>query len=280
VNVTTRDGRTLHCERHGTGRPTVVLEAGMGASRSWWGAVVPLVAARTAVVTYDRSGFGQSPPDPEPRSLDRLARDLLDVVGALGDGPVVLVGHSWGGPIIRLAAAICPDAVAGLVLVDPTDESCDLFFGRGAAVQTRLFVATLPAMARIGALGCASRTAARSLPPEPAAAVRAEEGSPAHARAYRGELAPSIEELQMLRDTPPPAPDVPITIVSGTKSSPLGRTRRMALVEAHRTRVAAAPRGRHVLADGSAHLVILTEPDLVAAEVLRVVDDVRRGDAS
>jgi pimeloyl-ACP methyl ester carboxylesterase len=277
VIATTRDGRTLNFEQHGTGRPTVVFEAGMGASRSWWGAVVPAVAARTSVVTYDRSGLGRSLADAEPRSLDRLARDLLDLLDALDGGPFVLVGHSWGGPIIRLAAAIDPDRVAGLVLVDPTDEGCELFFGRGADLQTKAFVATLPVMAKVGALGFASRSAARALPAAAAAAIRAEEGSAAHAQAYRAELAPSLEELLVLRDAPPPVPTVPLTVISGTKSSRLGRTRRTALLDAHRSRAESAPQGRHVRADGSAHLVILTEPALVADEVLRVVDAVRSG---
>ncbi|MGW0594332.1 alpha/beta fold hydrolase [Streptosporangium sp. NPDC002607] len=38
-----------------------------------------------------------------------------------GQGPFILVGHSAGGPIIRLAAAGRADRIAGLVLVDPTD---------------------------------------------------------------------------------------------------------------------------------------------------------------
>jgi pimeloyl-ACP methyl ester carboxylesterase len=176
-----------------------------------------------------------------------------------------------------VAASIDPARVAGLVLVDATDEGCDLFFGRGSDLQTRAFVASLPVMAKVGALGYASRTAARALPPEDAAAVRAEEGSPAHAQAYRAELAPSLDELRTLCDAPPSVPDVPITVISGTKSSALGRKRRTALIDAHRARADAAAQGRHVRADGSAHLVILTQPELVANEVLRVVDAAREG---
>src|SRR5687767_3209629 len=95
--VTTRDGRALHVERHGEGRPVVVLESGMGVSRNMWGAVVPLVATRTTVVVYDRSGLGRSPRADGPRDLARLVDDLLDVLAGLGTGPFVLVGHSWGG---------------------------------------------------------------------------------------------------------------------------------------------------------------------------------------
>ena len=91
------------------------------------------VAARTTTVAYDRSGLGRSSHDPAPRVLSRLVDDLVDVLDHLGDGPFVLVGHSWGGPIVRCAAAEVPDRVAGLVLVDQTDERCDLFFAKSVS---------------------------------------------------------------------------------------------------------------------------------------------------
>ena len=272
TTVTTRDGRALHVERHGARRPTVVFESGMGACGAWWGAVVPRVAVRATAVVYDRAGLGGSSPDPRPRTLARLAGDLVDLLDQLGDGPFVLVGHSWGGPIVRCAAAAAAERVGGLVLVDATDEGCDRFFSRVAALQTRWFLAALPALARIGALRMAVWASARALPTEAAARVRLVEGSAAHARAYRAELAPSIAELRVLAASPPPCPDVPVTVVSGTRSSRPGRGRRDALVAAHRARAASFPQGRHVSATRSGHLVPLTEPQLVADEVLRIID--------
>lgn len=66
------------------------------------------------------------------RRLHTLAEDLGDLLDHLErvgpGGPFLLVGHSWGGPLVRLAAAAQPARVAGPVLVDPTDESCDLLF--------------------------------------------------------------------------------------------------------------------------------------------------------
>src|SRR6478735_2114039 len=101
VTLRTRDGRELCAVRDGSGTPTVVFEAGMGGSHHMWGGVLPGVAEITDAVAYDRSGLGLSPPDPAPRSLGRLGDDLCDVLGQLGDGPFLLVGHSWGGPIVR-----------------------------------------------------------------------------------------------------------------------------------------------------------------------------------
>ena len=167
--ATTRDGRRLHFERRGTGSPVVVFEAGMGASRNEWGAVVPAVAERTTTVAYDRSGLGRSPRDPEPRPLARLVSDAVDLLEHLRDGPFVLVGHSWGGPIVRSVAAQAPDRVAGLVLVDQSDEGCELFFSKGNERQVRLSTPLMPLAARLGLVRMGVSRLARSLP-EPAAA--------------------------------------------------------------------------------------------------------------
>ncbi|MGW0182360.1 alpha/beta fold hydrolase, partial [Nocardia sp. NPDC003345] len=106
--VTTRDGRRLYSmvlpgPAEGGGA-TVVFEAGAAATRSSWGLVQPGVGRFTRAVVYDRSGLGASPADPGGRDLDRMATDLVDVLDHFGDGPFVLVGHSAGGPLVRLAA--------------------------------------------------------------------------------------------------------------------------------------------------------------------------------
>ncbi|MEV9259193.1 alpha/beta hydrolase, partial [Klebsiella pneumoniae] len=79
---------------------------------------------------YDRAGLGRSVPDSAGRTLDRMADDLNDLLDGLEPSSgFVQVGHSAGGPMVRLAASRRPDRVAGLVLVDPTDEAADLLFG-------------------------------------------------------------------------------------------------------------------------------------------------------
>src|SRR5688572_11787247 len=166
-HVRTRDGRELYAERRGDGAPVVVFESGMGVSRNMWGAVAPAVAEHTTTVVYDRAGLGRSQRDHEARDLARLAGDLVDVLDHLGGGPFVLVGHSWGGAVVRTAAAARPDRVAGLVLVDPTDERCDLFFSKGNARQTRAMTVLLPALARLGLVRAGVRKLASQLP-EPA----------------------------------------------------------------------------------------------------------------
>lgn len=274
--VRTRDGRALHLERSGTGAPTVLFEAGMGASRHSWGGVVPLLTDRTTTVVYDRAGLGRSEPDPAGRPLARLTDDLLDVLDHLGPDPVVLVGHSWGGPIIRTAAAARPEQVLGLVLVDQTDEGCDLFFEPGNQRQTAWAGRILPLLARAGISRLITRRLSRALPEPAAQGLRDEDGTPAAMATQVAEVVGSVDDLRRLREHPPVLPDVPVTVISGTKVGVLERGRRPDLIAAHAARAAASPQGRHVRAERSAHLVPFTEPELVAAEVVRILDGVAR----
>lgn len=270
----TRDGRRLFAERHGEGAPTVVLESGMGVSRNTWGGIIPLVAPHTTVVAYDRSGLGRSDPDQLVRDLERLTADLLDLLAGL-DGPFVLVGHSWGGPIIRSAAASQPEIVAGLVLVDQSDERCDLFFSTAAHRQTRFAQRAMPVAARLGIVRYATGRLARQLPEPWATAMRAEDGTVAAVAGQLAELDGHTDDLGRLRDHPLALPDVPVVVISGTKPGFGERKRRPDLVEAHADTAAGLPQGRHVRADRSSHYVQFTEPKLVAREILAVVDQAR-----
>jgi dihydroflavonol-4-reductase len=273
--VHTRDGRELHIEPRGEGEPVVVFESGMGVSHHMWGAVMPLVAEHTKVVAYDRSGLGRSPSDSAPRTLERLTDDLLDVLDHLGPGPFVLVGHSWGGPVVRSAAAARPDLVVGLVLVDQTDEGCDLFFEKGNERQTKVMLSLLPLLGRVGVLRMPAKKFASMLPEPDASGMATYDGTLAAALAQQAELRPCDADLRRLRDHPLMLPDVPVTYLSGGTTSWLERGRRAEVVAAHRAAAAALPQGRHIVAPKSSHYIPFTEPELVASEVLRVVDQAR-----
>ncbi|MCA9906193.1 MAG: alpha/beta hydrolase, partial [Anaerolineae bacterium] len=106
--------------RAGSWAPTVVLEAGLAAEAEEWQPVFQAVSQMTAVCRYDRANRGASDPAPTPRTLHDLAGDLHALlINAAIPRPVVLVGHSLGGLVVRLYAHQHPQAVAGLVLVDP-----------------------------------------------------------------------------------------------------------------------------------------------------------------
>lgn len=116
-------GRKLDCCVYGDGSPTVVLVSGFGAPQSYWNSVIPDLAAKTTIVTYDRAGIGKSEIGELPTHGEQSARDLHVLLGKLNvPQPYILVGHSYGGSVVRLFVSMFPDVVAGLILEDAQHE--------------------------------------------------------------------------------------------------------------------------------------------------------------
>ena len=136
-------GRAIYMECRGSGIPTVVLVSGLGERADNWmtlpdpapadWAVYPAVAGFSRVCAYDRPGtatatatgwaLSRSTQVQPLATVKDSAADLNLLLTASGEtGPYVLVGHSLGGPIIRLYAADHPANVAALVLDDGLSE--------------------------------------------------------------------------------------------------------------------------------------------------------------
>ncbi|MFI5497041.1 alpha/beta fold hydrolase [Actinoplanes sp. NPDC051859] len=102
--------------------PRVVFVSQLALGGAGWSVVAERLTCGAATVMYDRPGTGDAPPRPAPNPdlppsafADELAR-LLDEAGITQ--PVVVVGHSFGGNIVRLFAGRHPERVAGLVYLD------------------------------------------------------------------------------------------------------------------------------------------------------------------
>lgn len=116
-------GYQLNMLSLGEGDVTVVLEAGLGDDLSVWQHVQHEASEFTRVVSYDRAGLGGSEATSSSRSPEQAATELhLLLRKANLSPPYVLVGHAWGGFIVRRFASLYPDEVAGLVLVEPDHE--------------------------------------------------------------------------------------------------------------------------------------------------------------
>jgi pimeloyl-ACP methyl ester carboxylesterase len=121
-------GYLLGYECAGTGRPAVILEPGYTASGidTYGRTILPALARRTRVCTYDRAGDGLS--DARPASVRPLtratqARELHTLLHLIHVGPpYVLAGHSYGRMITREFAALYPGEVSGMVLLDASSE--------------------------------------------------------------------------------------------------------------------------------------------------------------
>jgi pimeloyl-ACP methyl ester carboxylesterase len=87
-----------------------------------WLRVQKAIAESTLTIAYDRSGINKSELGRETPTVPYIVAALHTLLGKLdAPPPYVLVGHSWGGPIIHRFAATYPNEVAALVYVDPTD---------------------------------------------------------------------------------------------------------------------------------------------------------------
>ena len=109
-------------DARGPHQPAVIFEGGAGSPIRVWDPIFSSVASFAPVVAYDRSGIGGSPWDSLPPTPERVATRLRSLLSELGVAPpYVLVGHSWGGPLIRYFAGTYPDEVVGMVYIDPSD---------------------------------------------------------------------------------------------------------------------------------------------------------------
>jgi pimeloyl-ACP methyl ester carboxylesterase len=126
-------GRKMYLECRGTGPPTVVIVPGGKAAADDWTKESPVfadVAKFTRVCAYDRPGTpladgspSRSDPVPMPITVADSVADIHALVAAAKiETPFVIVGHSYGGLIVRLYAMTYPADVDGMVLVDALSE--------------------------------------------------------------------------------------------------------------------------------------------------------------
>jgi pimeloyl-ACP methyl ester carboxylesterase len=121
--VEVEPGRRLNVYCLGHGSPTVIFDSGLGDATRVWALVQPRVAAFTRACSYDRAGFGFSDPSPKASTSENAVADMRLLLDALRiKPPYVLVGHSSGGLNVKLYAYEHLPEVAGLVLVDPSQE--------------------------------------------------------------------------------------------------------------------------------------------------------------
>ena len=149
------------CSGAADARPLVILEAGGGGSSAAWKGVQAALPTTIRACAYDRAGSGKSEPGPEPRTMDAEVTDLHAILERSKlTGPILFVGQSLGGILARLYVQKYPDSVAGVVLLDPTDEN-DVVFN--TKVNRWITVRELE-----GPLGDGARSAAKARQTEPA----------------------------------------------------------------------------------------------------------------
>jgi len=128
-----------------TGQPVVVLEAGVGDFSVEWSLVQPEVSRFARVCSYDRAGDGWSDVGPHPRTFHQVVYELHTLLERGGEAaPYVLVGHSYGGWLVRTYQAVYPSEVAGMVLVDAGEDNPLRMLANGQVVRASEMGASKP----------------------------------------------------------------------------------------------------------------------------------------
>jgi non-heme chloroperoxidase len=97
--ITTDDGVRLTLTENGSGR-LLVLVPGWSQTARQFGAQVEALADRYRVLAVDMRGHGQSEKPPHGYKIQRLARDLKNVLDALGLEDAAVAGHSMGSSVM------------------------------------------------------------------------------------------------------------------------------------------------------------------------------------
>lgn len=123
------NGHNLFCTYYLNGCPTVIFEAGLGDDSEVWRNIQNNVSCLTSTLSYDRAGIGKSEVGFTPRSAEDIVKDLFHLLTKLSlNPPFILVGHSFGGLVMRLFASTYPNLIAGMILVDAVPENKEEHF--------------------------------------------------------------------------------------------------------------------------------------------------------
>ncbi len=143
-------GAEIHAVVGGDGPPLALLH-GYPQTHVMWHRVAPRLAEAFTVVAPDLRGYGRSskPPGGEGSAnyaKRAMARDIVEVMAALGHDRFLLAGHDRGGRVAYRLALDHPDRVRRLATLDimPTLEQFDRMDRRGALGSFHWFLLAQP----------------------------------------------------------------------------------------------------------------------------------------
>jgi pimeloyl-ACP methyl ester carboxylesterase len=289
------------CRGEGAGSPPIILEAGIAASSLSWSVLQPQLAQVTASYSYDRAGLGWSDSSGPHCQLAQMAGELHAWLDALHvPRPYILAGHSYAAYILRIYARRFPDEIAGIILIDPLTPEEWIKPSRFQRWQIRRAVFFCRAGAALSALGvlrfclwmlqrgnnsvprgvlssfgsAASDTVKRilgelaKLPPATVRLIRERWGHPKFflVMARYIQTLPACAAEVSGCDIPA---HIPVTVISGAHQPP-------ARMDEHKAIAAHSERGRHIVADKSAHWVHLDQPELIVEEARAMLAEIER----
>jgi len=287
------EGRRLYLLEKGSGDATVLFESGIAATNLNWCHIQEQVARMANTASYDRAGLGWSTKCTSPRTPSNIAVELHELLeGAEIKPPYILVGHSFGGLVMRRFALLYPDEVSSVVLVDPMrcedwpplDPTKQALINRGMKLSSYAIPIARLGLARLAvtSLLCRSGRVAERLagaagqgglhvldrvrgevgkmPREVWPIVAADWSRPGYYAGMRSHVAAVPESVAEMLDSEP-IRGIPVLVLTPGKSSPLS--------EACLRQI--GDNVQQVIAPASAHWIHLDEPELVIDSITEMV---------
>jgi pimeloyl-ACP methyl ester carboxylesterase len=287
------DGRRLYLLEKGSGDVTVLFESGIAATNLNWFHIQEQVSRIATTASYDRAGLGWSSPCRTARTPGNIAVELHQLLDGAGiKPPYILVGHSFGGLVMRRFALLYPEEVTSIVLVDPMrcdewpplDPTKQAMLDRGLKLSSYAIPIAQLGLARLAvtSLLCRSGRIAKRLagvagdggkhvlgrikgevskmPQEVWPIVAAHWSRPGYYAGMRSHVAAVPETVQEMRDSEP-IRGIPVMVLTPGNSKPLSEDclRRI------------GDNVQQVIAPASAHWIHLDEPGLVIDAILEMV---------
>ena len=277
-------GRTLNIHCMGDGSPTVVFVSARTAPGYVWTPTQRGVAAFTRACWYDRADLGWSDPGPDPAWGDAAARDLHRLVQNAGlRPPLVLVGHSFGGHVIRLYHHAYPREASGMVFVDAAHEDAGTIQGMPHRERPPIPRSAILGISMVlGRLGM-MRVMASHPGPAPKHWSADEWDILARLRRQRNvaladaKVGPGRASDDLVRSTGGLEEMPLIVLTQGDASSPSSASPGVlrGWVDLQRRLAERSRRGRQVLVPDSGHGIPVEAPDAVIGAVREIVTTVR-----
>ena len=250
---------SIHCT--GTGRPTIVIDTGIGETYKSWESIIKSLSLETRVCAYYRAGYGQSEPGPMPRDSQRAADELHLLLANTGeDGPFLLVGHSLGALNLQVYADSYPEEVAGLVFLDPPPLAW--IMGKGFPELRELFNQEMIALRK------AADTASVSSNPDERANAAYLNAIASENEEFFGQTAERVAEIHSFGE-------LPLIVIGATEPEPgfgeYAQTFRQFWNEESLILAGKSESGKFILAEGSSHHIHLDAPQVLIDAILEMI---------
>ncbi|WP_245270873.1 3-oxoadipate enol-lactonase [Beijerinckia mobilis] len=117
--VTTGDGCRIAYRFDGpAGAPVLLLSNSLGTAMDMWVPQMPFLTQHFRVLRYDSRGHGLSDAPNGAYSLDRLGRDVIELIDALSIPSIAFCGLSKGGMVGQWLGVRAPERIQRLVLAN------------------------------------------------------------------------------------------------------------------------------------------------------------------